>query len=241
MKSSGFFKAAFGAGEKFIEGKEGVMYMPDDHPGAVALFAEWLYSGRIESSTTRSRLESAYELYILATKLMNVEVMDKAMDLIQDMSYRFNQLTDPKKLARIYEGTEEGSKLRQFGVDYYHFGRLWKDSGFEEEDDPQPTIWVKDWPLFTVEEMQAVWEETKESFDLFQDILRDYRIRTEDLVYNPTWTVRSKGENELSGFEELIYEKLTCKYHAHAEGVGCGPKVFVPHVSDWVDDGEQET
>lgn len=216
------------------------MDMPEDDPGAVALFAEWLYSGRIETSNTKSRLNSAYELYFLATKLMSVKLRDETMSLIQDMSYRYNWFVDLKRLAQIYEGTPEHSELRRFGIDSHHFGRLWEGAGFKKWEQPLARLLIQSQPHFTPVEMQAVWEGTKENFDLFRDILKSYRPETRVSVTNPACLPHHQDVIQIRTTAGHNYDEFgACRYHAHAVAdseIECGLRIFKLQGVGWIDD-----
>jgi hypothetical protein len=62
--------------------------MPEDSPGAITLFIDWLYRGKVPIDNTEAYLHSLYDLYFLGEKLCLTVLKDRTMDAIQDMVHK---------------------------------------------------------------------------------------------------------------------------------------------------------
>jgi BTB/POZ domain len=136
--SAKFFKKAFTGNFKEANGE---MHMPDDDPGAVSLYIDWLYRSSIPIVTTEIHLHKLYELYFFADKLCLMELKDKTMDTIQDMAKEFDlmdELIKPELVTKVMTNTPmKNEGLRHFCI--YHmvfvFLRRWGDGGGDTESE----------------------------------------------------------------------------------------------------------
>lgn len=121
--SSDFFKKAFTG--NFQEGQKGIMEMPDDSPGSMPLFIDWLYRGVVPVGDTEAHLYNLYDLYFMADKLCLVVLKDKTMDTINFSVVKNNMLEIVasfsllSKVIRNLVGREEPGEdtgLRDFSM-----------------------------------------------------------------------------------------------------------------------------
>lgn len=244
-KSSEFFRAGFNG--NFREGKEGVMYMPEDSPGAVALFIEWLYRGRITAAATKSRLNDLYELYCLTVKLMIVSLMDDTMDMIREYNYEFNQFISTKRLRMLYENTpcgENGSlgPMQEYAIKWYLFGM------FHTRFEPYPHVsgprrgthlraelnrhaHERGCYRFSIppEEIEAFLAIYRENGALFADI---YDICNDEIKHGVAWNPSYRH-----GYDRYALPRQ-CMYHAHPRGQACQikDKDYSLEGLEWIDD-----
>lgn len=83
----------------------------------------------------------------------------------------------------------------------------------------------------TREESYGIWEGTKDSADLIQDLLdelQSYQRLAETHINNPSYRSSS-------------YNGELCRYHAHEEAVDCRPSRYnLESSTDLIDDVEEE-
>lgn len=224
--------------------------MPTDSPGSVALFVDWLYTKEVPISNVKSRLLDLYDLYFLATKLMLVELMDKTLDAIQNMSYQLELFIDLQLLVKVYENTPEGSQLRKFGVEWHLYTKTWEkyhqrfplnNRGRRISQlkslEVRATERITSSAIFqlTREESRELWEASKDYPDLFQDHLELSQLFQDPrkvIFMNPAWRVVEWEENYEGDEERGDY----CLFHSHEEDFDCRPKKFLCNVADLVDD-----
>lgn len=217
--------------------------MPEDHPGAVALFAEWLYSSTVRKDNTKSRFLDLFELYILANKLMIVELMDVAVDAIRDVSYDFNQFIELDLVVRIYAATPAGCLFRKFGVDLYLCGIAYEKyskwvigRGDEPDKHTYEIELLREGDVcfahqLSREEQFRIWGATKDNSELFQDIFDTLQTTNKDFIFHSGW--RSSWADDDS-------EPCEDDFHTHRQNgdTHCPlrePQDYTPH-QYWIDD-----
>ncbi|KAH6671065.1 hypothetical protein B0J14DRAFT_449261, partial [Halenospora varia] len=115
-----FFNSGFNS--QFKERVEGEMHMPEDHPGTISLFVDWLYGEKVLEGNSQSHLDSLYHLYFFATKINKSDLMDASIDRIQHISNDVNRYIRPEMLKLVYENIPENSRLRVFNSRLYRYG-----------------------------------------------------------------------------------------------------------------------
>jgi len=119
-RPSEFFKKAFEG--KFKEGEEGVLCMPENEPGTISLYIDWIYRSAVpcgRSKTVQSHIYNLYDLYIFADKIYLIELKDKVMDTIQDIALQFGMmdiLITPAVVKKVFENTFNYKGLQRFCI-----------------------------------------------------------------------------------------------------------------------------
>ncbi|KAG4028535.1 hypothetical protein MFRU_021g01220 [Monilinia fructicola] len=102
---SKFFDAAFNG--NFKEATKGEMYLPEDHPTAVAALIEYLYRGSLLTI-----LLEDFGLYCLAEKIRMPSLMNKLIDLTSGRTTNGPIHLGLKMIKLIYEQTRTENKPR---------------------------------------------------------------------------------------------------------------------------------
>jgi hypothetical protein len=115
------------------------MYLPEDKPGAVSLFIDWVYRSVLREGHTKSYLTDLYHLWIFAIKIYLPKLADLAIDRIQDICLKHNQFIDFDLVAEIYDNTATKAQLRTFAVDLKLY-ELWTERGDLEGYEETPCV-----------------------------------------------------------------------------------------------------
>ncbi|KAG0651167.1 hypothetical protein D0Z07_2626 [Hyphodiscus hymeniophilus] len=105
-----YFSKAFDG--RFKEGREGIIYLPEDDADSMSQLVDWLYRCTIPpiiQSTMPAR-----KLYYLAEKLCVSEAMNAVMDEIQKYHKVYSVHFNPNQMLDVYRSTHERSKLRLY-------------------------------------------------------------------------------------------------------------------------------
>ena len=113
---SPFFSAACNG--NFIEGKEGLVRLPEDQPPIFDLFLQWLYTGDVPVTSSDAYLDwsESAALYVLAEKLQISELKNAVID----QWICKNKATDEYPIgivAYVYTNTLDSSPLRRLVVE----------------------------------------------------------------------------------------------------------------------------
>ncbi|THV51290.1 hypothetical protein BGAL_0116g00220 [Botrytis galanthina] len=122
-RSGDFFKAAF-QDNGFKEGAENKMDLPEDKPFIFQAFVTWMYTARVESlqipteEAGSSRNLAIIELHIFADKYQSWQLMNFAMDLLQDSLNEDSDILSFREVEIIFEFTRSGSNhpLKSFAI-----------------------------------------------------------------------------------------------------------------------------
>lgn len=134
---SAFLKAA--CSHDFKEKEDNCIRLVDEEPKAFAAFVSFMYYGRY--ALTFGNVRRMHErIWLLGDKLMSVALKNYAMDQIhhRDMVVTlFTSTISPEDFALVCNNTVEGSKLRQFYLDFLasHFADKTRILGGLEEWD----------------------------------------------------------------------------------------------------------
>jgi len=108
-----FSKAFTGA----FQEREGVMNLPEESPDAFGLFVDWLYKGIVPSVPSQKHLERLFKLYVFAEKLCLIELANKAMDKIKNLSECYPSAKTTTAMASYaFQNTFTDSPLRHWAV-----------------------------------------------------------------------------------------------------------------------------
>ena len=114
---SEYFVAAFS--EKFREGKENLLKLPEEDPIAFSYFVQWLYTGTLPRIPTAGLSKpfqpEAVDLYLMAERWFIVPLQNAFMDKIIESTHKISLHSLPI-IQKIYESTIESSKLQKFIV-----------------------------------------------------------------------------------------------------------------------------
>jgi hypothetical protein len=119
--SSKFFKAA--CSERWIEGKEKKVSLPEVEPALFRSYVAWLYSGNYQLGVSKddtvdaqdSALDTGVELYLLGDFLNDIRFRNKVMGkLASNDLRRFPTLS---KLEKVWERLSPNSLLRKMYVE----------------------------------------------------------------------------------------------------------------------------
>jgi hypothetical protein len=189
-----FFLKAFSG--SFKE-SEGIMLLPDEHPGAFSLFVDWLYRSRISHVSTARHWVNLFNLYIFAEKLCLNELANRAIDRIRHMEACGSlDIVTIALTSHVYKNTFADSPLRRYCVEAlaYDLSREAMEQHIPVDD-----------------RLKQIWEYSRNDCDLFVDYFRylQQEHRGEDL------------ETPAAVGNEPIGEMIKCRFHRHAKGEEC--------------------
>jgi hypothetical protein len=177
---------------------QGIMYLPEDNPGAFSFFVDWLYRSSLPAGHPQSYLVNLYHLWIFATKICLTKLADDVMDRIQDTCKKYNQFISDELLKEIWGLTESNSMLRLWVIHLKLYQMFENKEPVEDEDGIFWHIkdhWYKD-----------LWKLLQNDFELFKDFLSsfDYMAQHGDGDYSDPRRDRECDE-------------WYCRYHSHQE------------------------
>jgi hypothetical protein len=116
------------------EAKEGFIPLPEDNPDVFAIYQQWLYGGRICTSTvdfdagTMDEYELLVHAYILGEKLVDVGFKDCITDAIIEKLFTQAQFS-LGLTGEVFKNTPSHSPLRRLWMDIYYWagGAWWLD------------------------------------------------------------------------------------------------------------------
>ena len=162
--SSKFFKAA--CSERWVEGKEKKVSLPEVKPKHFQQYVAWLYSGnyQLQASQTDTAIaigaaiETGLELYILGDVLDDIRFRNKMMENLANSDLRY--FPHPATLCVLWERTPPTSLMRKMYVE-----RL-----IMRADRKVVTALVKEYPTeliqqVVVESLLRIGVSTPEMFD----------------------------------------------------------------------------
>lgn len=180
-KATDFFDKAFNS--RFQEGNEGIMYLPDDKPGVVALFLHWVYRGDIPTGSSQSYVYDLYDLYIFAEKICNTHLKDRTMDAIQIVAgqhWLTEILITSGIVKKVFKGISHFEGLQQFTINLMAWVFHQRCEGI---DGVLPTRKIKS------EDLKFVSELGKENFEIedrfharFQHLIQFNRLNVTTLA-----------------------------------------------------------
>lgn len=190
--------------------------MPEDHPGTISLFVDWLYGEKVLEGNSQSHLDSLYHLYFFATKINESDLMDASIDRIQHISNDVNRYIRPEMLKLVYENIPENSRLRVFNSRLYRYGLYQRHKKKVEKEfkekiaDSRERGWATDHlkrnrDSFEIssKDKKALWNISRDCFDLFGDVM-DVLQRERWMIFDP----RKRYDNP---------EGDTCFFNVHPE------------------------
>jgi hypothetical protein len=229
-----YFQKAFNG--RFKEAEEGAIYLPEDSAEVIGLFIHWLYREKIPDGNSQKYLGSLYDLYIFGEKIAAVELMDKTIDKIQDVSLTYDKYIDIYFLSNIYQSTKTMSELRFYGVHLLVY-KSWKDKQDSSRRDPNPESTTTagkasskgapkgrkadQSPFFTLDELDDLWVKLKDDLELFTDVLDSCQTWSSSFLDDPRLR---DDENEVD----------RCWWHSHGEDSPCH-QVELKEVQEWAD------
>jgi hypothetical protein len=165
------------------------MYMPEDEPGAFALFVQYIYRSKIPAGNTETHLHNLYDFYQFADKLCLTGLKDKIMDSIQDMAMKYGLkdqlITDDlvKKAMNLKSPTNVGLKSFTICALVSVFLQNWREDPCTGDDtidtDGNQEIEAKDdddepagppYQYVKKADKKAIWELCKNDFDFYMHL-----------------------------------------------------------------------
>ncbi|KAH7363914.1 hypothetical protein BKA65DRAFT_545827 [Rhexocercosporidium sp. MPI-PUGE-AT-0058] len=163
--SAPFFDKGFQE-DCFREGFEGVLYLPEDHPGALGLFIKWIHRMTLPSGNSQSYVNALYHLWIFAKKLClpTSALKDTIIDKIQDVSNNYNLEPSSAMVRMVFDKTAKNSNLRLYCIDVIAFSLLLKPELRRTGPDAKRLEEILD------DELEQVYEMTTGHPDMFKDL-----------------------------------------------------------------------
>lgn len=157
------------------ESEDGVVNLPEADPDIFSLYVEVLYSGRLQGvcNTKIYDYSTFARLYVLAEKLMDINMKNKALEFILLQSRVIGCESDvpgSSAIEIIYQGTTGDCPARKMMVDFY-VGRARPD---------MENVWSS-MPAFANDLIRG-FIERKDELDLC-DYCRGHFVNTCDLDY----------------------------------------------------------
>jgi hypothetical protein len=178
---------------------QGIMYLPEEHPGAFSFFVDWLYRSPLPAGHTQPYLANLYHLWIFATKICLTKLADDVMDRIQDTCKEYDLFSSDELLKEIWGLTKTDSKLRCWAIDlkvYYLF----------QNKEPQEN----DYFFCHIHDnrYEDLLKLLQNDFDLFKTFLIKFEYMAQhvdenDVFYDPR--------------RDREHDESYCSYHSHKE------------------------
>ncbi|KAH8770275.1 hypothetical protein BGZ57DRAFT_929289 [Hyaloscypha finlandica] len=194
--SADYFEKAFNG--DFKEGREGIMYLPEDNSGVFSFFVDWLYRSTLPAGHTQPYLANLYHLWIFATKICHTKLADNVMDRIQDTCKEHHWFISDELLKEIWGLTETESKLRRWAIDLNVYQMFENKGSMEDVDD---IFWHIDDNRY-----KDLWKLLQNDFDLFKTFLIKFEYMTQCRNEGFPDPRRSRESNQ-----------WYCTYHSHEE------------------------
>lgn len=127
-RNSEFFKTALKEewSKKRTEGQLMVIEMPDDDPNIFSIYADWLYSGLIYSTTENAGKGNDTEFkeltfaYILGEKILDIPFKNAVIDAVIE-KFLVELIIDLELPKLVYDNTRPNAPLRRLLVDIYAY------------------------------------------------------------------------------------------------------------------------
>ncbi|KAF2443933.1 hypothetical protein P171DRAFT_444196 [Karstenula rhodostoma CBS 690.94] len=126
VRRAPFFRNALGS--DWAESDQNTVKLPEDDPSTFFLYIQLLYTGTLSLKGADPEFTKLINLYILAEKLQDVETRNIVMDTLLATVFppegegRTGYLPNLENVQLIFDGTPEGSPLREYVVDVYAHG-----------------------------------------------------------------------------------------------------------------------
>jgi len=123
-KASGFFEEELD--REFKMSRERTVSLPNDTPEVFSVYKHWLYSHAIFSQMTEAQNKKQSwkeftllsDTYMFGEKIQDSDFKDAVLDSLIEKA--MEEVQYPSHiLPAIYEGTQDGSPLRRFMVDFF--------------------------------------------------------------------------------------------------------------------------
>jgi hypothetical protein len=176
---------------------QGIMFLPEDNPGAFSFFVDWLYRSSFPAGHP-SYVANLYHLWIFATKICLTKLADDVMDRIQDTCKEYDHFISDGRLKEIWSLTETDSKLRRWAIDLNVYQMFENKESMEDADD---IFWhIKD------DRYKDLWKLLQNDFELFKSFLVQFEYMTQ---------CRDEGLPDPRRSRE--WHQWYCNYHSHKE------------------------
>jgi hypothetical protein len=202
------------------------MYMPEDEPGAFALFVDYIYRSKIPTGNTENHLNNLYDFYYLADKLCLTGLKDKIMDAIQDMAVKYDlrdQLITHKIIRNaMKQASPTNVGLKCFTIRALVFVYLLRrqkdpelgdDSLIDGNQDTQDNAADQGPPFLHTKkrDLKEIWELCKSNFDFYFGFHTTMEV---ELQFRDDEAMDPRDRDE-----EDAYDR--CFFHCHEVGFDC--------------------
>ena len=114
LAKSPFFRASLN--EKFLEGQDGSIDLPDDDVLAVKLFIRWLYYDKVDHNDFVAGSSSYLTVYAFADKICTPRYHDTLMDAIRTYHIKTGSFMSASVLCKLYRLGLDHTLLARFGL-----------------------------------------------------------------------------------------------------------------------------
>ena len=172
---SKFFKAA--CAKRWLEGQERVVRLPEVKPVDFQTYCSWIYTGQVADGTCttastnderRQEYDQTIQLYLLADKLDDVQLRNRATIKLFHSMRSGDQLVNSTAINLVWESTLIGSPLIKMLVDTY-ITRLSR-AVFAENISLYPAEFVKEIALAALHAAPLrTWEESAKALSSYAE------------------------------------------------------------------------
>ncbi|CZT09933.1 hypothetical protein WAI453_007121 [Rhynchosporium graminicola] len=211
--SAPFFEKAFQPGA-FKEGIEGTLHLPEDHPGALGIFIEWIYLAKIPNGHSQSYVDALYYLWFFIQKLCmpTMTLKDTVMDKIQDIANIYSLEPNPAMMKLVFAQTPVDSALRLYCVEVIAHSVLVKSVIKRADEENQDFEAAERWRQALDKEVNLVYEMVNGHQDIFRCLFY------EAIGYANTSSLSDPRARYREGTQHM---ETRCRYHEHGAGVVC--------------------
>ena len=221
--------------------------MPEDSPGAFALYVDWLYRGTIPMANTESYVKHLYELYFLADKLCLTDLKDRTMDTIQDIAVKYDLMDELIKPALVTAVIQHAPKktvgLHKFCINQMVFVYLHRWNEVDGDDDQSDYEYESDNEVVDdLEFPRILRRDIKSIFQICNQVndhrfLNSFMTRFSRQVHDGVDPDNLEASDPRKRDEEDIGDR--CFFHCHGKSINCRPSDDQPEDS-FIRDEEQE-
>jgi len=197
---------------------ESTILFPDVSPTAVSLFIVYLYKGSVAMGNTEEYLHDLVDLYILADGSEMVDLKDKTMDCIQDMSAKYGlleEVTNLELVKRVYDKTHakyEG--LRKYLI---HLTAFEHDAAIKDLTPRGAEAVI---PYLSAEYLESLRNYTKDHPEILLGVVKCHQFRLSDELRNK-FVPEMKEDIYDPRERDESYLSSRCFFHCHRKRTDC--------------------
>jgi hypothetical protein len=198
-----------------------VAVLPDDNPDAIKLFIAWFGGRDLPKGNTPRYLRSLCDLYKFAVRIpcdilegckTDHILMDSTIDMIHYTLERYNLSFQIQDIKQFHKTCGRDSGLYKLALQIFEY--KWElNNKAKESPDRKERMTAKD---NEVSQCRDIWEATKDSFDLFTDIMRSTHsplVSSINMVSIIQW-MESRGADPRT-YQIPEFTEVKCRFHVH--------------------------